>query len=175
MLSLISIRAILGLILIGMGIQDFKFRAISWYLFPLLTGCLLLINPSFSINACLINLGFIAFVFVLLTGWFSLREGSMVNLTQRHLGIGDILFLLCLAFFFSPVNFFLFYLSSLLLVAIGTGLYLILAKPENFSIPLAGLQGLVLIVMLTAGWIWNIDISNTDFLPDFLFNAYERG
>lgn len=168
-------RAILILILMGMGIQDFKFRAISWYLFPLLVAALLVMNRSFSLNDCFINFGFIALVFVLLTGWFSIKEGSMVNLTERHLGIGDILFLLCLAFFFSPINFFLFYLCSLLLIAVGTGLYLLIAKPENFTIPLAGLQAFVFIALLTAGWIMNIDIGKADFLPNFLFNLYEGG
>lgn len=174
MASLFLIKAAVVLILLVMGIQDFKFRAISWYLFPALTLCLLLINPSFSLYSCFVNICFVAFVFVLLTGWFSLRSGSLVNLTQRHLGIGDILFLLCLAFFFSPLNFFLFYLSSLLVVSIGTGLYLLVFKPDGFTIPLAGLQGLVLMAALLCSWIWNIQLADSNILPDFLMMTYER-
>ncbi len=98
----------------------------------------------------------------------------MVNLTRRHLGIGDVLFLLCLAFFFSPVNFFLFYLMSLLLICMGTGAYLLLCKPANFSIPLAGLQGFVFILLLLASWIWKTELGNSDFLPEFLMMSYER-
>ncbi|MBB5440952.1 Flp pilus assembly protein protease CpaA [Pedobacter sp. AK017] len=175
MFSIILIRLLLLLILLVMGIQDMKFRAISWYLFPVLAIVLLLLNPSLSLQNCLLNIGFVAFVLVLLTAWFSLKQGSMVNLTRRHLGMGDILFLLCLALFFSPVDFFLFYLFSLLLICMGTGAYLLLRRPANFTIPLAGLQGFVLILLLLASWIWKTAPGNGDFLPDLLSNVYERG
>lgn len=168
------IRFALVLVLLVMGIQDFRFRAISWYLFPTLAVMLLLTNPSFSWYSSFVNVGFIACVFILLTGWFSLRNGTLVNLTRQHLGIGDILFLLSLAFFFSPVNFFLFYLISLLLIAIGTGLYLVLYRPKDFSIPLAGLQGFVLTAVLMVSWIGKIDISNGDFIVDLLW-SYGQG
>lgn len=168
MLSIILMKLSLILILLVMGIQDLKYRAISWYLFPALAIILLVINPSFTIYSCLLNMGFVAIVLVLLTGWFSLKQGRLVNLTRRHLGIGDVLFLLCLAFFFSPVNFFLFYLLSLLLIGMGTGLYLALGKPVNFTVPLAGLQGFVLLLLLLACWIWKTEPGNTDFLPGFI-------
>lgn len=174
MVSLFLIKTATLLILLVMGIQDFKFRAISWYLFPALALCLLLISPSFSLYNTFVNIGFVAFVFVLLTGWFSLKSGSLVNLTERHLGIGDVLFLLCLAFFFAPLNFFLFYLSSLLIVSIGTGLYLLVFRPDGFTIPLAGLQGLVLMTVLLCSWIWNIELADSNILPEFLMMTYER-
>lgn len=174
MTSMFLIKAIVIVILMAMGLQDFKFRAISWYLFPALALGLLLMNPAFSLYSCFINFGFVALVFVLLTGWFSLRSGSLVNLTQRHLGIGDVLFLLCLAFFFSPLNFFLFYLLSLLSISIGTGLYLLAFKPKDFTIPLAGLQGLTLAAVLVICWFLNIDLSHNTLLPDFLMMSYER-
>lgn len=174
MTSVFLIKTVAVLILTVMGIQDFKFRAISWYLFPALALCLLLINPSFSLYNCFVNFGFVALVFVLLTGWFSLKSGSLVNLTQKHLGIGDILFLLCLAFFFSPLNFFFFYLLSLLIVCIGTGFYLLAFKPETFTIPLAGLQGQVLTAVLLISWYLNTDPGNANFLTDLLMITYER-
>lgn len=156
--------AIIGLLAL-IGFQDFKFRGISWYLFPLLAALLFLLNPDFLPMQGFTNVSFVLGVFLLLTLWFSLREGRLVNLLAGHMGLGDFLFLLCLSLYFSVSNFFLFYTLSLLLIALGTAAYKWIWKPAEFTIPLAGLQGAVLMIVLLAGWLTGIEIGNADLIP----------
>ena len=154
----------LALVLLIMGIQDFKYRAISWYWFPGLAVLLILSNPDFELYSCLFNIGFIALIYVLLTLWFSIKNRRVIHLHQEHLGIGDVLFLISISVYFSPLSFFAFYLFSLVLITIGTGMYLLLMKPAQLTIPLAGLQGIALLVVLATCWLLKLDSSTIDFL-----------
>lgn len=155
----------LAMVLLTMGIQDFKYRAISWYCFPGLALLLILSNPEFELYSCLLNVGFVALIYVLLTAWFSIKNRRMVHLHHEHLGIGDVLFLISISVYFSPLNFFAFYLFSLILIVIGTGLYILVKKPAQFTIPLAGLQGIALLGVLASCWMGKLDLQTLDFLP----------
>lgn len=148
-----------------MGIQDFKYRAISWYWFPGLTILLILSNPEFDLHSCLFNIGFVALIYVLLTLWFSIKNRRVIYLHKEHLGIGDVFFLISISVYFSPLSFFAFYLFSLVLITIGTGMYLLLMKPTQLTIPLAGLQGIALLVVLASCWMLKLDSSSIEFLP----------
>lgn len=70
-------------------------------------------------------------------------------LTSGYLGWGDVLFLLAISFYFSPFNYILFYVLSLLIVLIYTVITgLIDNKGKQLEIPLAGLQALILCMIL---------------------------
>lgn len=163
-----SIRVCLVLVLIMMGIEDFKYRGIAWYFFPLLALLLWFSNTNFMIRDFMLNVGFLASVYVLLSLWLSIKDKAIVHLCRLYLGPGDLLFLLCLAFYFPPMTFFLFYGLSLLLISIGYGLYYLLSVPEKQTIPLAGLQGGILLLMLLISWYSNIDLSDGHLFEPYI-------
>ena len=155
----------LSIVLLGLiGFQDFKYRGVSWYLFPLLAVFLYALNPMFLPEQGVINVSFVLVIFALLTLWFSLRKGRLVNLLEQHIGMGDFLFLFCLSFYFSPGNFFLFYTLSLLVIVLSLLLYRWFSRALEMTVPLAGLQGMVLIGVLSTGWIMGVETGNADFI-----------
>lgn len=167
MLSILINLSIL-LILAVMSIQDFKYRAISWYAFPLLAIFLVFANAVFNWTECLMNVGFIVVNYVLATAMISLKNGKPINLMKAHIGAGDLLMLLCTAVYFPTLIFFLFYLSSLILIAIGAGIYMAWFKPRQYTVPLAGLQSAMLLLLLLTGWITGLQIGNTTWIENYL-------
>jgi len=134
------------LLLLFMAVQDFRYRAISWYAFPLLGGAMVLSNRAFNGLEFGLNVLLIVINFGLLTLLLSLRHKKPVNPFSLHIGLGDLLMLVCMALYFPVVNFFIFYLMSLVLISLGAGLrQLFLNRP--CTIPLAGLQSLMLICL----------------------------
>ena len=113
------------------------------------------------------NISFLAVVYVLLSTWLSIKERVLVNITKLHLGLGDILFLLCLTFYFPPVSFFLFYGISFFLISILYGVYYLLFKPEDRTIPLAGIQGSILLCTLLISWWLRIDLSDDSMIERY--------
>ncbi|WP_205943054.1 hypothetical protein, partial [Pedobacter frigidisoli] len=129
--------------------QDFKYRGIYWWLFPLLwveVTC----YGAFQFGWILVfNLGglnglFILFQVFVLSLYISLKNRKPTNIFQGFFGLGDLLFLLCAAFAFSVTYFIVFYILSLLF-AIGITLLLKLSAKERLDkVPLAGYQALML-------------------------------
>ena len=142
-------NVVMGILLV-MAYQDFKWRAIHWFLFPLLLllvllGQFLIADLSETIQSAGFNLIFIASQLILLTTYFSIKNSRLVNITKGLLGWGDVLFFINLCFFFSPVNFLIFYLGSLTFSIV---LFLIYFKNSiNTKIPFAGLQAICLILV----------------------------
>jgi hypothetical protein len=136
--------------------QDFSYRAVSWILLLLLlvTGIFFSLSQSDGILLILknvfINLSFLLFQFLLLKVFFVFRNPKDHTIVNRKLGIGDILFLVSTCCFFSPVNFIIYYISSLIFSIIFYLLLLQKNKPGNqpLTIPLAGLQAAFLILAL---------------------------
>jgi len=158
--------AILIGLLIALVYQDFKSRAISWFLIPLLfigfviKGVLSLefeeLATYFGINLLIVLLnltGVIALV--------SIKEKKLTNIVDTHLGLGDILFFLVLTVVFSPINFVVFFIGSILLITSLYGVVIALKKDSKFPIPLAGAMSLLLIVCLLGDQFC------------FFFNAYQ--
>ncbi|MES2457412.1 MAG: hypothetical protein V4594_17785 [Bacteroidota bacterium] len=162
------IPPLLVLVLALMGIQDFKYRAISWYAFPLLALFLLLRNAAFNWMEFGINIGFIVFNYLLLTVFFSIRSQKKVNLLDGFIGLGDMLMLVCLAFYFPTLLFFSFYLFSLLVIALGSGLYLLSNQSKPYTVPLAGLQSLILLCLLLLSWYKGTELNEFQGLDRFL-------
>ena len=127
--------------------QDFRSRAVTWMLFPLLAGCGLGLTyrelDSLSVQAGYgaINSAFLLLQFALLRVWFFVRKKGKVPFIDHVIGKGDLFFLLAAGLFFSPVNFICFYLLSLLLALLWF---------RAATIPLAGLQAGFLLLCLSA-------------------------
>jgi len=129
--------------LTAITIEDFKKRMIWWGWIPILcfTGiglALAEIPVTEFFQYATFNLGFILLQLILVTGWFSIRNRKLINISKEHLGIGDILFFLPLCLLFSPINFILFYLSSIICILTGYLIFKFISSSKTNTIPLAG-------------------------------------
>lgn len=145
-------------ILIMMTMQDFKYRAISWFLFPLLAVVAILSNSQFNIADGVLNMTFVGLNLALTTLVVSVKHKKFINLFASHLGLGDLFMFLCLSLYFTPLSFFLFYLWSLIFIAISTGIYIMIKRPLQFTVPLAGLQALLLLLHLLSSSFLSLNI-----------------
>jgi hypothetical protein len=161
--------------------EDYRSRAVHWFWFPLLAlgGLLLSLGEGHSFDGTLVNTGlnllFLSLQFVLLKGYFSLRQKirpagprpSNANLSAKlsdKIGAGDICFLIAACCAFSPLNFILFYLCSLLFAMLVWLSRRLLNRRFDPSIPLAGLQASFFILVLWACLILKVPLSNDDLL-----------
>lgn len=138
-----------AIILIAVVYQDFKERLISAYLLWAAGGLAIALGLQYcSLQELMLNfaynMAFVALQGMVLYGYFRFVRG--VSNLQTVLGLGDVLFIILTAVFFSPVNFVLFYVVSLVLTIVGA---LLMALPQrNRTIPLAGFMAAQLIVVM---------------------------
>jgi hypothetical protein len=89
---------------------------------------------------------------LLVSAYFSVRQKSLVNITNELLGWGDILLLLSAAFYLSVLNFIFFYLISLMMSLAIWLIWQVLSGKKDTKIPLAGLQAIGLVLFLMSDW-----------------------
>jgi hypothetical protein len=168
------INVFILLVLLLIFIQDIKYRFVYWILFPILT--LLFIADTIIHHGALLHVGiqlgfnvaFLLLQLLILSAYFSFKQRKWINLTQTLLGWGDILFLVSLAFYFSFLNFLIFYIGSLTIVLIIWTISQ--SVSENKKIPLAGLQAMILILFLVCNWlIFHVDPLDDYWLQQFLY------
>ena len=144
---------ILIAILLVLVYQDFKSRAISWFLIPLLLivgviNALMTINiEEFTIFSG-VNLLLVLVNLLGVTLIISLKERKIKNIINTYLGLGDVLFFIVLTTLFSPINFVVFFIGSIFLITLIYGGVILFRKQQNTLIPLAGAMSLVLIAVL---------------------------
>lgn len=167
---LYTVHIILFSLLLLIFIQDMKFRAVSWLAFPVLfaVGVWYSLSIQYNLNHVFTHLGmnllFLMVQFFVVSLYFSLKERRFVNILKAYLGLGDVLFLVSIAALFSPFNFILFYLISIVLVA-AIHLLVSLFTQVNPKIPLAGMQAIMLIVVLIlCNFILDINTYQDDWL-----------
>ncbi len=164
------------LILLAIFIQDLKFRAVYWWLFVLLFVALGILVLQHGIDVPLGNLGFnLIFFFlqlVLLSLYFTIKHGKLVNITKQYLGWGDVLFLVAITAYLSFLSFVAFYILSLLLIVFFELIRAMVTKQQAHKIPLAGYQSLLLaILMIGNDCLYRFDLSNNQWLlPILNFN-----
>jgi hypothetical protein len=133
--------------------QDLKYKAVTWLLFPIVAMVFLgynLYSNNFNyvlLNSSL-NVGFIAIQLLLLSLYFSIKSKKIVNIAQQNLGWGDILFLLVVCLLLPPNTFFLYYITSLIIIVLKEIVTRMIFKKYSDKIPLAGLQALLLAVLI---------------------------
>lgn len=142
--------------------QDLSFRAVYWFCFPVLAILLSVLKYRLTdFNDMIVDagyaMGFLLVQLLFLWIYFSVKHKSMVNITNNYLGWGDILFLIAITCYLSPGNYVLFYIASLILVL----LYAVFSKyvirgTNHEHIPLAGLQALLLGMIMIAGFLWPV-------------------
>ena len=140
--------------LLGMvAFQDFKYKTVSWILFPVLF--LITIWTALQLNSfeqvaeqLMFNLAFVVFQLLILTVYFSVKHRKLINIGNTYLGLGDILFFVVLATSFSFLNFVFVYFLSLFAIAMVFMLYRVIKKSATTQIPLAGGMAVVMIFCL---------------------------
>ena len=141
------------LLLLSVTWQDFRHRAVYWYLFPLL-GILFCCNAialgSWSVQAVAINLILLTVQFGMLHLYYWLKHRHWLMKGQRYIGWGDVCFMTVLTVCLSPLNFALFMLLSLVAVLLVVSLVQLLGFRIR-EIPLAGGQALLLLLL------WGMD------------------
>ncbi len=133
--------------------QDFKNRAISWILIPFLCAVGLFngwftIGWSTFIAYLSINLSIVFINLFGVTLFISLKDKKFKNIIDSYLGLGDILFFVVLTTIFSPINFVVFFLGSMLLCTTIYGSIQLANKQKQRLIPLAGAMSVILIITL---------------------------
>jgi hypothetical protein len=163
------------LLLIVIFWEDMRYRAVHWFLFPLLAVMLTstYLTSHAGLNTLLINavadISFLVLQFILITLYFSIRQKSMVNVFNSLIGWGDLLLLLTLCFYCSLLNFIGFYLLSLLLILAGWLGYRLVFSRDNKQIPLAGLQALLFAGIMAFSWFGSgVNLTQDDWLLNFL-------
>ena len=161
------------MVLAFMAYQDFKFRGISWWLFPLLffgllIYCNMLTGWHSVYSSVTLNAVFLLSQVVFLTLYISLKEGRLTNIFNGFFGLGDLLFLCCATCCFSVSNYIVFYIIGLFLTIAVTLAFKFFRSQVKDKIPLAGYQAILLIVVMLAdrvqdGWHMFSDVMLLDF------------
>lgn len=108
-------------ILFIIACQDFMYREIYWFLFPLLI-CFLIIqgyskhtNFSIYLKNCLFNMIILMIQLCLLLCYFLFKGQKFKTIINESIGIGDFAMFISCTFAFSTMNYVSFHLSSLIL------------------------------------------------------------
>ena len=157
--------------------QDIKTRTVTWFLFPLIaiTGILYSVYYSEPLNILfknsLINTIFLLIQFLLLKAVYFLKNGSNKQLIDKSIGSGDIHFLIACSFFFSPVNFILFYCMSLVFTLLNHLIFKsVRIKKEKLyeTVPMAGFQAVFLFVYVLINVIGNNNLTADEWIMSYL-------
>lgn len=161
---------IIIIILVLIAYQDYQERAVSFWVFPVLAGLFITYHfmdismPEYLFNT-VINLSFCVIQYLVLTLYFSVRHKQVIHIADKFLGWGDIVMTLVLCLVFPPLVFFLFFFVSLLVATI-LGIYL---HYHHKTIPLAGIQAIVLIIwIMMVRFIIGFSINDDSWIIDFL-------
>lgn len=150
------IQFILCLVLLILAIQDFSIRAVHWILFPILL--LLFITDSLSrvdlkdyVSGTAINLLLVCAQGVILFLYYSVQGKKLTNILTSILGLGDILFIIIMAFAFSWTSFIFYYIAGLVFALILWVARLFVSRHPPQLVPLAGLLAVYMIIVIITG------------------------
>jgi len=158
-------------------VQDVRSRSVYWFLFPILlvlfsaAGLLQYRSLTAIGQTAFINCTFLALQFLLVSLYFSLKNRRWINITADLLGWGDILLLLCVAFYLSVLSFLFFYIGSLIGALLIWLIWQAIAAQKDKHIPLAGLQAILLGAFLTVDW-FRLHLNLTD--DAWLLNLFHK-
>lgn len=150
----IALYFVSGILLMIIVFEDFRERMIHWVWLPLLALALLFYSNS------KLGVGWqdwvLNFLFLLLVGSLSVSYLTLVKkvrfqeVLSTYLGIGDVIFFTVMIFAF-PLGVFLLYFISSLMISLISGIVFLKGK----TIPLAGIQSLVMFLVISA-FEWDI-------------------
>jgi hypothetical protein len=163
---------LLGIVLLIIVYQDFNYRTLSAYI--VLIALALSAFYSVWMNGWKqtftfvgINLLFIVFQMIGVFIYFSLKNKSYINIVNKYIGVGDILFFVVVSFSFSPVNFILFNLAAYILILLVFGI-LNVAFRYSKTVPLAGCLSVLLAIIVALHKIIHFEPYDDNMLLSFL-------
>ncbi len=157
--------------------QDFRSRRIAWWLLPILALTFFL--ASFQMNSASeigigfsLNITFLLIQFLFVWIWFSVKQRKFSQLIDSQIGLGDLLFMICIAFAFSPANFMIFYTIGMIVTLIVAIVVRLFRSNEKGEIPLAGALAIPMIVLCAV----RIAKPTTNFYNDeWLIRLFDSG
>lgn len=150
---MLLLKITLILILFLILYQDFRFQAVSWIFF--IIGFFLIIILSVKVNSLSnlffnlsINALFILFQLSIIYffSWFKYKKRR--NIFKSVFGFGDLLFLIMIIPLFSPLNFIVFFIASIVFSLLVYSIINWLRIYKKQRVPLAGLQSLFLSIVI---------------------------
>jgi len=165
---LIITNLILVIALVAITYEDLRYREVHIWYFALV---LLIFGFHFytegvPFHYLIINFSFLLVQVVGIILYMVVKHRSFTPLNS-FIGAGDILMWGLFVFAFSPLNFIIFFVLSLLLALL---LHHGLSRRYNETLPLAGWQSLsYLLMMLTSSINSSIDFFNDEFILNLLF------
>lgn len=174
---MLLVQIIIELILALILFQDLKGRAVLWVLFPLLTVLFVVLRQvqgslsSETFKSVTGNTVFLMLIWAVLSMVFSVRNRQWTNITNEMLGWGDILFLFSITFYLSILNFLIFFCVSIILTLVIWITWQFIAKHKSKHLPLAGLQAIILAIVLAIDWwCFSIDVKSDNYWITVLMN-----
>ena len=140
--------------------QDFKYRKVylsSYLMIYALYGIRFMFFKHPPMDVVWINLLVTGILVVTLLLYYLLRYGLKTgNKVKSSIGMGDLLLIPVLTASFSPGNFVLFLIVSYI-IALSYGIIIRLIRKRDITIPLAGIQSLLLaiVLILESAGLWN--------------------
>lgn len=119
--------------------QDLKTRSVAAWLLPA-CGMALAIREYYisDWNVLLlntaINISLLLLQYLFIHAWLWMRHKRLTKVMDQHIGWGDVIFLVCIAPSFAPLNFCLFVTAGTLISLLFT----VAARRTHSTIPLAG-------------------------------------
>jgi hypothetical protein len=133
--------------------QDFRFRAISWIVFPLLACLNFLVTwigfgIIHAVENTLYSSCFIILQLSLVSAYYSIKHGKFILIINEFIGLGDILFLFSITPLFPFTLFVLFLILALSLILLIYGNKTLFNKNTKIPVPMAGLLAMALFFAL---------------------------
>lgn len=151
--------------------QDFKERAIDCWTIPWIASCGLftaVTNFYWEPWFLVFNNLFIAIQLIGVSLYFSIKHQKWINITRDYLGIGDVLIFIAISPLFSPVQFCMFFIGSLIVILFGAGLYHASIQSLK-TIPLAGGLGICWMIYALCSAYFKFSMYNDLFLLQFIY------
>lgn len=175
MIATLNMLALLALV--SVCYQDMRYRGVYWIFFPVLSALLFFLKFKQvgwinTLQDAGYTITFLVAQLLLVWLYFILKHRKIFNIVDSYLGLGDILFLVTMVFYLSPLNYVLFYVLSLILVLAYVLIVRNVKRIDHEHIPLAGLQAafLAMLIILSLiqpqlqicqdSWIYNTYLFN---------------
>ncbi|WP_158829397.1 hypothetical protein [Mucilaginibacter lacusdianchii] len=165
---MLLLKILIAFVLLMIFAEDMRSRSVHWYLFPLLAlelGLLHYWQAGQSLLNLLASAGLtLLFLFLqlaLVTAYFSFKNKRFTNITAGLLGWGDVLLLTSLTCYLPLLHFIVFYIGSLVVILLFWIIYQKTVVGKQSTVPLAGLQSLLFVLLLAFSWL-HPDLSLVD-------------
>lgn len=154
-----GLQLVICLVLLLIMIQDFRFRAVHWVLFPVLL--ILIIADGLYVSkihdylaSISINLLIILIQGLLLITYYKIQGTDLSIVMKRMFGIGDLLFIMIMAFAFTWSTFLFYYIAGLCFTLLIWVTIKRVSTTRSKLVPLAGLLSLYMIIIMLADIIF---------------------